>query len=273
MRVAIPDGCGIQPGGRAENKILFGTTDFSPCAVLRQAAIGTISASVRIVNQACAIVDDFLGPDDHLALWDAFQETVRSPAEAGDWNRVYQRADNEHAANSEHELSEPLPRDVTIGGSMGPPVLRRFSERLFALLTGDHPPISLGAWTGLSLSAWVYRPGAGLEWHSDTGWLAGYIYYMHPVWRSSWGGELLVAASDPSSSRAGLPSSAGESRIDVEAVCRIGGAFIYPRPNRLVLLRGGTLHCVKKVESAAGKAFRASLSGFFFSTDTAQTPG
>jgi hypothetical protein len=227
------------------------------------------------VNQAWAIVDDFLGHDDHLALWDAFQETVRSPAEAGDWNRAYQRADCEPSANSEHGLAEPLLRDVTIGGSMGPPVLQRFSEKLFGLVTGERPPLSLDPWTGLSLSAWVYRPGTGLEWHSDTGWLAGYIYYLHPVWRSSWGGELLVAAPDPSSSGAALatPSSAGDSRIDVEAVCRMGGAFIYPRPNRLVFLRGGTLHCVKKVESAAGKAFRASLSGFFFKTDTPQTPG
>jgi 2-oxoglutarate-Fe(II)-dependent oxygenase superfamily protein len=271
----MPNGCRIQPGGRAENKILFGTTDFSPCAVRRQGAIGMISASVRIVNQAYAMVDDFLGPDDHLALWDAFQEAVRSPAEAGDWNRVYQRADGEPAANSEHELAEPLLRDVTIGGSMGPQSLRRFSEKLFGLVTGERPPLLLDPWTGLSLAPWVYRPGGGLEWHSDTGWLAGYIYYMHPVWRSSWGGELLVAASDPASPRAPLatPSSAGDSRIDVEAVCRTGGAFIYPRPNRLVLLRGGTLHCVKRVESAAGKAFRASLSGFFFNTDAAQTPG
>lgn len=229
----------------------------------------------RSEKQAYAIIDDFLSHDDHLALWDAFQETVRSPAEAGDWNRVYQRADGEPSANSERELSKPLLRDVTIGGSRGPQALRLFSEKLFDLVTSERPPLLIGPWTGLSLAPWVYRPGGGLEWHSDTGWLAGYIYYMHPVWRSSWGGELLVAASDPSSSRMSLatPFSAGDSKIDVEAVCRIGGAFIYPRPNRLVFLRGGTLHCVKKVESAAGKAFRASLSGFFFSTDTAQTPG
>ena len=135
--------------------------------------------------------------------------------------------------------------------------------------------MSMDAWTGFSASTWIYRPGFGLEWHSDTGWLAGYIYYLHPVWRSSWGGELLVAAPGTSSSDA-APATASRSehsRGAVETVCQTGGAFIYPRPNRLVLLRGGTLHCVKKVESAAGKAFRASLSGFFFNTDTAQTLG
>ena len=80
---------------------------------------------------------------------------------------------------------------------------------------------------------------------------------------------MLVAATDDSASgiEAVAPSNADHSRDAVEAVCRTGGAFVYPRPNRLVLLRGGTLHCVKNVERAAGQAFRASLSGFFFNAD------
>jgi Rps23 Pro-64 3,4-dihydroxylase Tpa1-like proline 4-hydroxylase len=108
----------------------------------------------------------------------------------------------------------------------------------------------------------------GLEWHSDTGWLGAFVYYVHPVWRSSWGGELLVAADDATPSGI-APAAAADWRRDVETVCRTGGAFICPRPNRLVLLRGGTLHCIKKVESGAGPSFRASLSGFFFHVSTA----
>lgn len=230
------------------------------------------------MNQTWAVVDDFLGHQEHLDLWDAFQETIESPAKAGEWNRVYRRMDGDEPVSSQPLLRQPSPgkpslQDVTVG-SAGPHTLRLFSEKLFALLTGDQPSMVLDPWTGFSLSAWVYRPGAGLEWHSDTGWLAGYIYYMHPVWRSSWGGELLVAASDtPSPSGGGAAlSPPDESRGAVEAVCRSGGAFIYPRPNRLVLLRGGTWHCVKKVESAAGKAFRASVSGFLFNTDRPEAP-
>jgi Rps23 Pro-64 3,4-dihydroxylase Tpa1-like proline 4-hydroxylase len=225
------------------------------------------------VSQTWAVVDDFLGVQEHVDLWDAFQETIVSPARAQEWNRVYRRMDGEEIPSSEGRPRRASLQDVTVGGSMGPPAVRLFSDRLFALLTGDRPRLSLDPWTGFSLSAWVYRPGAGLEWHSDTGWLAGYIYYMHPVWRSSWGGELLVAADEaqPSLTAAATPSPPDEART-AEWACRAGGAFIYPRPNRLVLLRGGTWHCVKKVESAAGKAFRASLSGFLFSTDGSEAP-
>jgi Rps23 Pro-64 3,4-dihydroxylase Tpa1-like proline 4-hydroxylase len=79
---------------------------------------------------------------------------------------------------------------------------------------------------------------------------------VHPVWCTSWGGELLVATDDDSST-------------GIEATCRTGHAFICPQPNRLVLLRGGTRHCIKKVESAAGQAYRASVSGFFFNAGNA----
>ncbi len=208
------------------------------------------------MTRAYAVFDDFLSPREHSDLWDAFRETALSPSDAGEWNRVYQLMDGDVPVSSASH--DPSLRDGAADGS--PPSLRLFSEKLFALMIGE--PLSFGPWSGFSLSAWIYRPGMGLEWHSDTGWLAGYIYYAHPVWRSSWGGELLVAADDESA----IATLSDDPRGAVESVCRTGGAFIYPRPNRLVLLRGGTLHCIKKVENAA--AIRASLSGFFFNTGT-----
>lgn len=219
------------------------------------------------MNRSYAIADDFLSQQEHLDLWEAFQETSRSPAGTRDWNRVYRLMDGEVPVSSAHRARAPSLEDGTVDGSPGPAMLRLFSEKLRTLMAGDAAPISIDPWTGFSQSPWVYRPGAGLEWHSDTGWLGAYIYYMHPLWRSSWGGELLVADGD-----APPPASDG-SRSAVEAVCRTGGVFIYPRPNRLVLLRGGTLHCIKKVESAAGAALRTSVSGFFFNTDSLPPPG
>ena len=216
-----------------------------------------------IVNQAYAIADDFLSQQDHLGLWDAFQASVDSPAGMREWNRFYQLMDGEDLVTSTFRQRRPLLRDGTANSTSSPAGLRTFSEKLFALMTADRPPLPLDAWTAFSASAWIHRAGSGLAWHSDTGRVAAYIYYMHPQWRSSWGGELLVAtggsSSDAAASRPGDPT-------DAEQVCATGGVFIYPRPNRLVLLRGGTLHCVKNVERAAGTAIRASVSGFFFDT-------
>jgi hypothetical protein len=81
------------------------------------------------------------------------------------------------------------------------------------------------------------------------------------------------AADDGSSYHAVDATAPGDPKSRVEPVSETGGVFIYPRPNRLVLLRGGILHCVKKVERAAGEAFRASVSGFFFNTYDTESSG
>jgi hypothetical protein len=165
------------------------------------------------MDRAYAVIDDFLTPREHQNLWDAFQ--TRGP----DWNRTY-------------EVTNATLRDCT--DSPSPPALRVFTEALFAAMRADTAPLALDPWGGFTQSAWVYRPGEGLAWHSDTGWIGAYIYYVHPDWQPSWGGEL-----------------------------RMEDASVAPSPNRLVLVRGGTRHCITPVERAAGEAYRASVSGFF----------
>jgi hypothetical protein len=133
--------------------------------------------------------------------------------------------------NRTYEITNDTLRDCTDGSA--PASLRVFTEKLHAAMRGEL--LALDPWRGFTQSTWIYRAGLGLEWHSDTGWVGAYVYYAHPAWRPDWGGELLID----------------------------GGRLIAPSPNRLVLLRGGTRHCIRPVERAAGEAYRASVSGFF----------
>jgi len=169
-------------------------------------------------ERAYAVIDGFLTPAQHRDLWTAFQRRVASPATAPDWNRFNRATDG-------------------VADDDALPVLGVFSAKLFALVRDDLP-IALDPWFGFSLSPWVYRTGMALNWHDDAGYAASYVYYTHPAWDASWGGDLVVASG--------------------------GDVVIDPRPNRLVLLRGGTRHCIRKIEHAIGDGFRASLSGFFF---------
>jgi Rps23 Pro-64 3,4-dihydroxylase Tpa1-like proline 4-hydroxylase len=41
------------------------------------------------------------------------------------------------------------------------------------------------------------------------------------------------------------------------------GTYLMPKPNRLVFLTSGVLHCIKKVERAAGNKVRGTIQGFF----------
>jgi len=41
------------------------------------------------------------------------------------------------------------------------------------------------------------------------------------------------------------------------------GSFVVPKPNRIVVIKGGTPHSIAKVAAAAGRNARASVGGFF----------
>lgn len=158
-----------------------------------------------------------------------------TPAQHRDlWTAFHQRIASPTTApdwNRFYQAADGVANDEAL------PVLGVFSARLLALMRDD-PPIGLDPWSSFSLSPWVYRAGMALNWHDDAAYVASYVYYTHSAWDASWGGDLVVASG--------------------------GDVVIGPRPNRLVLLRGGTRHRIGKVERAIGDGFRASLSGFFF---------
>ena len=76
-----------------------------------------------------------------------------------------------------YEIADDTLRDCTDGGA--PASLRVFTEKLHAAMCGD--VLALDPWRGFTQSTWVYRAGFGLEWHSDTGWVGAYVYYVHPA--------------------------------------------------------------------------------------------
>ena len=116
-------------------------------------------------------------------------------------------------------------------------------------------------WRCVSATPYIYPQGTALSWHTDSqkgGKTGAYTFYIHPRWKSNWGGELLVSESDM--------SEAVQPRFDRDRDDGLekDGIFITPKPNRLVIIKGGTLHKIARVELAAGNNVRASVSGFFY---------
>jgi hypothetical protein len=106
-------------------------------------------------------------------------------------------------------------------------------------------------WVGLIAYAYAYGSGTRADWHADAvSYTGAFTYYVHRSWNTSWGGDLLV-------------QSPCESR-DVDR-----GVFVSPLPNRLVLLKGGTLHSVARISSEAGANVRRTIAGFFVTPDRA----
>lgn len=130
-------------------------------------------------------------------------------------------------------------------------------------------------WDFFSATPYIYPAGTGLSWHEDTvrqeagltdRRTASFILYVHPEWRPNWGGELLVC--DSGAAATGADSDPRRRRQDlVDAGI---GTYVFPRPNRLVVLRSGLQHTIKKVDASAGDNFRASIAGFFHRVSESQ---
>jgi hypothetical protein len=230
------------------------------------------------LTETHAVYDDVLAPADFVKLWDALQvqrfQRVDALGLFGHWaldDAATLRGPCVgvgHRYDAEHPTGTPIDRLI---------------EAILALAPELEP--LLGArgtgWQVLGASMAIQPPGTGMTWHRDAPHYAGsYVFYAHPRWNSEWGGELLVSddRSIPeehgiyfhrlSSDDAGTPGPAAPAHLDNDdasaLLMELGlGAFVAPRPNRLVVLRGGAPHAVAKVRAGAARGGRCSVNGFF----------
>jgi hypothetical protein len=136
-------------------------------------------------------------------------------------------------------------------------------------------------WEIVSATPTLHVAGQGNAWHRDTDQHAGsWVYFAHREWNVEWGGELLVAHE------ADIPREYGpylhrlrpmddlpepppwRSHLDNhdanELLMERGiGSYLVPKPNRLVVLKGGSPRAVAKMRPSAGRHVRASFGGFF----------
>lgn len=120
------------------------------------------------------------------------------------------------------------------------------------------------AWARFSVCPYVYPTGSALGWHADGHAVGAYVYYAHRTWRMQWGGELLVGVSGTGGAYHSTSSRGIIERRETNLPLDKGmGYYFSATPNRLILMRGGVPHMVKRVEAAAGDNLRLSISGFF----------
>ncbi len=121
------------------------------------------------------------------------------------------------------------------------------------------------------MSAYLYRSGWGLPWHEDIGaeqeYKGAFTYYLHDRWRGNWGGELMILADErltsPTTASVDLAFAQGTGLHAPSHVENGVGTFIFPKSNRLVVMRPKVLHAVNSVADFAGENMRFSLAGFY----------
>ncbi len=50
------------------------------------------------------------------------------------------------------------------------------------------------------------------------------------------------------------------------------GRYVFPKPNRLVIVAPGCAHCINPLTAAAGDKVRATIAGFFISPAENRAP-
>lgn len=117
------------------------------------------------------------------------------------------------------------------------------------------------AWDFFTCTPYLYPLGSGLSWHDDAkGRAASYVFYLHDEWKASWGAELLIADRE-------CPDHRSETINHIQVASF--GTYVTPRPNRLVVIKAGTPHTVKRVDVNAGENVRTSVTGFFQALEVA----
>ena len=108
----------------------------------------------------------------------------------------------------------------------------------------------------------LHSQGAGLSWHQDGPGVSGAaIFFCHPIWKVNWGGELLVLDWPRDRLKDRVHHHQFDDREEDDAYREHGiGRFVYPKPNRIVILPVGVPHKVCAINPAAGENLRCTTS-------------
>ncbi|MGW7458783.1 hypothetical protein [Streptomyces sp. NPDC054797] len=233
---------------------------------------------ITIRTPHLTVVDDFLGEAEFASLATSLQFLSYRPMHAKEWVKAY-------GLSSAPVLQSELATRGRVDST--PPGMSRVGELVERIARPDealqdsYPQGITGKGSTITGRTVLSGVGAALNWHNDAESLLGaYVFYGHPRWGSTWGGELLVLAEDEADGRdrtgnsdAGPREINGDLGPDFMLDDRaeryrndIGhGIFVSARPNRLVLLTSRVHHRVAPVTPSAGDQPRTAVVGFFVS--------
>ncbi len=239
------------------------------------------SVSVTAQTEFFTVLDDLLSPAQFDRLWNFIQiqpmKSVEALGRRGHWLMEDEDVLRGPTVGWGHPWDARFPTTTPIDDVMQAVVS---SWELFSATVGRYNV----DWSVFSAMVTIYRAEQGLVWHRDSEDNTGsYIYYAHPEWNVEWGGELFLAhtleiprdygvffhrlrpSADLPATTAWYPHLDNEDASEL-LLERGFGSYVMPKPNRLVIIKGGTPHAIAKVRASAGSNIRASIGGFFKKT-------
>jgi hypothetical protein len=235
---------------------------------------------LTLQNADILVVDDFLPPAIFAALSNDVERGKYHSVHARHWDKAWRLWDGNPLRGPGIYFDPNCTRRVTEAIYPTSTTVDRFFDSVRELVA-SYPEITGREgvdWDAIFLSPWLYPVGSGLSLHSDGGKYSGaFTYFVHPRWRVSWGGELLLM-QDATASAAVQSSTASQDRRppsgateslwlsdDNNVYAESAGiaTCVFPWPNRIALIGPARPHMIRRVDSNAGTHVRTSLAGFF----------
>ena len=233
--------------------------------------------NLTLLEPHFTVIDNFLTEKEKEFVWSYIQSEEFHFVHQKKWVKAFRLSDGEALWGPPY-LSDPYAPDtqnqIYPSGKAIDIIIQKLKEIIpqYTSLLGEQNK----DWAYFFARAYLYPRGAGLSWHRDNeNHVRGaFVYYAHPYWNPQWGGELLI--SSPQTATLEFPKKAlyeGEEKylgshldnvFETQALMEEGiGHYILAKPNRLILMGSGVLHCIKRVDANAGDHVRATIQGFF----------
>jgi hypothetical protein len=222
------------------------------------------------------LIDDFLDQEEFILLWKQINLEDYEYVHKDKWTKAWPISDG-HPLRGKVYISHPSKvEDSSIIYPAGN-AIDILIKKMLLHLEKFEPYVGKFEidWDYFYCRPYIYPINSGLSWHQDLhqSISGAYTFYCHPEWNVSWGGELLLmnakdvfqnTVENLYNEKIGLIGShIDNTKINEVLLKRGHGIFIQPKPNRLVLIKKGILHTIKKVDSTAGNKLRLTLQGFF----------
>jgi len=165
-----------------------------------------------------------------------------------EWNRVWSFSDGNILVGQPHTWFPNKPPPLQESDKILLTVIKKINECITSSNFFD-----IGQIQTLVMTPFCWPPGTGLSWHNDSNYLGAVTFYCHNYWSPEWGGEFLtVEANDYIyDNKKNITWKVFDNQELYDIIMERGhGHFFHPKPNRLILNKGGEKGILHKVNKS-----------------------
>ncbi|MHA2043213.1 MAG: 2OG-Fe(II) oxygenase [Candidatus Thorarchaeota archaeon] len=203
-----------------------------------------------------SIYDDVMTDEEFKKTWEYVQEEEYVYTHVSNWIKVWRLNDGRPVGSRSYKLSDaPYNNGLDL-------VIAKVLE---GAESNKH---LLGDWDEIHFRSYLYPRGTKISWHNDFAYTGACIFYTHPRWSSTWGGELMISEIPTEIPDAPDVAPHLDHRWEDAVLEAYGmGNYITAKPNRMVFTAGSVWHGVNRVDDDAGDNSRCSIVCFFKKND------